>query len=101
MTGLGSAKVAIIARWNIQRSGVRPNGQPKLKFRAWFSWRNDVLLKMCERGVMKGRVRIFMLSPSKGREQIDIVEWDEWHLSEDYMLTLDNVTVFDTAPMRP
>ena len=99
ITGLGGAKVAIIARWNIRRNGTRPDGSPQLYFRAWFSWRNDVLMKMCQNGTMKGRVRVFMQS-SKGKEQIDIVEWSEWQVNEDGMLTLQNITAFDTAPMR-
>lgn len=48
---------------------------------------------------MKGRVRVFMLS-SKGKEQIDIVEWAEWRVNDDGMLELDDITAFDTAPMR-
>jgi hypothetical protein len=100
VTGLGGATVATIARWQIRRSGSNPDGSPKLRFRAWFSWRNQVLMDMCQKGVMKGRVRLYMLS-SKGKEQIDLVQWDQWFLNDDGMLTLENVTAFDTSPMRP
>lgn len=88
-----------MSQWHIRRNGTRPNGQPKLYFRAWFSWQNAVLMKMCQNGTMKGRIRVFMTS-SKGKEQIDIVEWDQWQVNEDGVLYLENITAFDTAPMR-
>lgn len=98
ITGIGGAKVAIIARWSIRRTGTNPDGRPRLTFRAHFSWRNDVLLRMCSRGEMKGRVRVFMLG-REGREQVDVVNWDEWIINEDGMLTLENVLHFDTEAM--
>lgn len=100
VTALGGAKVAIIARWQVRRSGSHPDGSPQLRFRAWFAWRNDVLLNMCANGTMKGRVRLFMNSESKGKEQIDIVSWSEWKTNDDGMLTLEDITAFDTAPLR-
>lgn len=100
ITGLGGAKIAIIARWTITRSGVYPDGRPKLRFRAWFSWQQPMLMKMCQNGTIKGRVRVFINSPSKGKEQIDIVEWDQWKVNEDGMLELENISAFDTAPIR-
>lgn len=99
ITALGGAKVGIIARWQIRREGTRPDGGPRLTFKAWFSWKNDALMNMCRRGDMKGRVRVFMLGKN-GREQIDIVNWDEWQQNEDGMLTLSNVLHFDTAPLH-
>lgn len=99
ITGMGAAKVAIIARWTLRRSGTNKDGSPQLRFRAWFSWRNDTLMAMCQKGIMKGRVRVFMLGKN-GREQIDIVAWDEWHLNEDGMLVLENIHAMDTAPIR-
>lgn len=98
ITVLGGAKVAVIARWTIRRTGTNPDGKPRLTFRAWFSWRNDTLMKMCSRGEMKARVRVFMLG-IKGKEQIDVVNWDEWIVNEDGMLTLENALHFDTAPL--
>lgn len=98
ITALGGAKVGIIARWQIRREGTRPDGGPRLTFKAWFSWKNDALMSMCRRGDMKGRVRVFMLGKN-GREQIDIVNWDEWQQNEDGMLCLTNVLHFDTAPL--
>ncbi len=100
ISAMGGAKVAIIARWTMRRTGSYPDGRPKLMFRAWFSWRNDALMAMCAKGVLKGRVRIFMQTPSYGKQQIDIVDWDEWQINDDGMLTLVNITGFDTAPLR-
>jgi hypothetical protein len=53
---------------------------------------------MCQRGELKGRVRVFMLG-TKGREQIDVVNWDTWELNPDGMLELTNVMHFDTEPL--
>lgn len=99
ITGVGGAKVAIIARWNLRRAGTRSDGRPELRFRAWFSWRNDTLMGMCQKGIMKGRVRVFMMGKD-GREQIDIVSWAQWELNPDGMLTLEDVISMDTAPLR-
>lgn len=104
ITALGGAKVAIIARWSIRRNGtnppspINPNPTPRLRFRAHFSWRNEVLLKMCGRGELKPRIRVFMKT-AKGREQTDVVNWDEWRLDEDGALTLENVLHFDVEPL--
>lgn len=98
ITAVGGAKVAVIARWSIRRSGTNPEGTPKLRFRAHFSWKSDVLLAMCSRGEIKGRVRVFMVG-TKGREQIDVVNWDQWVVDEDGALTLENIMHFDTEPM--
>lgn len=97
---MGGAKAAVIARWTLRRSGTRSNGNPELRFRAWFSWRNDTLMGMCQKGILKARVRVFMFSESKGREQIDIVTWAQWQLNEDGMLTLEDIQAMDTAPLR-
>jgi hypothetical protein len=98
ITVMGGAVAATIARWSIRRVGTNPDGSPRLRFRAHFSWRNDVLMKMCGRGELIGRVRVFMLG-TKGKEQIDVVNWDEWIVDEDGALTLENVLHFDTAPL--
>ena len=98
ITAMGGAKVAIITKWSIRRSGTYPNGKPRLRFRAWFSWKSDVLLQMCNRGELKARIRVFMLT-RKGREQVDVVNWDEWTVNEDGALTLENVLHFETEPL--
>lgn len=97
ITAAGGATVALIARWAIRRSGSYPDGRPKLRFKAWFSWRSDVLLAMCGRGEMKARIRLGMLG-KEGQENIDIVQWDEWRVDEDHALTLENIVHFDTQP---
>lgn len=99
ITAAGGAKVAVIARWSIRRSGSNPDGTPKLRFRAHFSWKSDVLLKMCSRGEMRGRVRVFMLGKGRVKEQVDVVNWDEWIVDEDGALTLENIMHFDTEPL--
>lgn len=48
---------------------------------------------------MKGRIRVFMMGKA-GREQIDIVNWAQWELNPDGMLTLEDVGSMDTAPLR-
>jgi len=98
ITALGGAKVAIIAKWSIRRTGTNPGNRPRLRFRAWFSWKSDVLLKMCSRGELKARIRVFMLT-KKGREQVDVVNWDDWAVNEDGVLTLENVLHFETEPL--
>lgn len=99
ITVMGGAVAATIARWSIRRSGTQPDGvRPVLRFRAQFSYKNDALMKMCGRGELKGRVRVFMLT-TKGKEQVDVVNWDDWHLDEDGALTLSNVMHFDTEPL--
>lgn len=98
ITVIGNALAAKIARWQIRRTGSHRDGTPKLTFKAWFSWRNDTLMGMCEKGIFKARIRVFMLG-KKGREQIDIVNWESWELNVDGMLTLDDVLSFDTSPI--
>jgi hypothetical protein len=39
------------------------------------------------------------MKTSKGNEQVDVVNWDDWKLDEDGALTLENVLHFDTAPL--
>ena len=97
---MSGAKAAIMARWTMRRTGTRKDGTPVLTFRAWFSWRNDTLMGMCQKGILKGRVRLFMFSESKGREQIDLVTWEQWELNPDGMLVLEDVRAMDTSPLR-
>ncbi len=99
ITAMGGAKVAIISRWSIRRTGTQPDKiRPRLTFLAHFSWKNDMLMKMCGKGELKGRVRVFMLGKN-GREQVDVVNWDEWIVNEDGRLELTNVMHFDTEPL--
>ncbi len=53
---------------------------------------------MCGRGELKGRIRVFMLTKN-GKEQVDVVNWDEWRLDENGALVLENVLHFDTEPL--
>jgi hypothetical protein len=99
ITAAGGAKIAIMARWQIRRSGSYPDGRPRLRFNSWFAWKQDGLMAMCGRGELKGRVRLQMRGKD-GPENIDIVQWDEWRLNEDGMLTLENILHFDTQPIK-
>lgn len=53
---------------------------------------------MCQDGKLKGRVKVYMKTV-KGKEQVDVVNWDSWIVDADGALTLDNVLYFDTEPM--
>lgn len=99
ITAVGGALVAKIAHWTIRRSGTHRDGTPELRFRAHFSWRNEVLMKMCQNGTMKGRVRVYMHT-TKGNEQVDVVNWHEWRVDEDGVLILEDILHFDTAPIK-
>jgi hypothetical protein len=85
VTVAAGAKAGIISRWNITRSGLKPDGTPRLRFRAQFSWVNDTLmgLKMQKRVVVQMRTKY-------GVESVDILVWDEAKF-EGGVLTLENV----------
>jgi len=85
VTVAGAAKAGIISRWNITRSGLNPDGTPVLRFRAQFSWVNDVLMGL----KMKKRV-IVQMKTKYGIESVDILVWDEARF-EGGVLTLENV----------
>lgn len=95
ITAAADSKVAIMARWQIRRSGTNPDGSPRLRFKAWFSWKQDGLMAMCGRGDLKARIRLQMRN-SAGVQEIDLVNWDQWQVNEDGMLTLENVLHFET-----
>jgi hypothetical protein len=99
VTGLGGAVVGVIARWSIRRSGTRPDGKPQLRFLANFSWRNDALLGMAQKGIFKPRLRV-QIKTSKGIDDIDIVQWGEWKMNEDGRLILEDILHFDTQPIQ-
>lgn len=92
------AVVAVINRWSIRASGSYPDGRPRLRFKAQFSWKQDSLMAMIQRGEMKGRVRV-QFRTKLGLEDVDVVSWSEWRL-EDNVLTLEDVLHFDTKPIR-
>ena len=92
------AVVAIITRWSLRTSGVYPDGRPRLRFKAQFSYRNDSLLHMIQTGALKGRVRV-QFRTKNGLEDVDVVQWDEWRM-EDGVLVLENVLHFDTKPIK-
>lgn len=92
------AKVGIISRWKVEPVRMKADGTPELQFKAQFSWRNDVLMNMLSRGTLKGRVQVTFRS-KRGNETIDIVAWDQWRM-EGGVLTLDNVTYFESAKLR-
>jgi hypothetical protein len=83
------ARVGLIGRWKIERAEAGPDGKPRFRFRAQFSWRNDALMGLISRGRLKGRV-VLQMKTKKGVEDVDLVAWDEWRM-EDGILTLENV----------
>ena len=85
VTVAGAAKAGIISRWNITRSGLNPDQTPKLRFRAQFSWVNDVLMTM----KMQKRV-VVQMRTKYGVEDVDILVWDEARY-EGGVLTLENI----------
>lgn len=99
ITVIGGAAAAKIARWTIRRVGTNPDGKPRLRFLAHFSWKQDSLMAMCGSGELKARVCVFLKTPSAGQQQVDVVNWDSWEINEDGRLQLDNVMHFDTEPL--
>jgi hypothetical protein len=85
VTAAAGAKVGIINRWNIRRSGTNPDGKPRLRFKCQFSWVNDVLMgmKIQKRVVVQMRTKL-------GLENVDILAWDDWRY-DGGILYLDNV----------
>jgi len=92
ITAAAGAKVAIISRWTIRRSGTKPDGiSPVLRFRAQFSWVNDTLMHLKHNGIpLQKRVIIEMKTERHGYERIDILGWSEWRY-EDGILTLEDI----------
>lgn len=86
MTVAAGAKAGIISQWNITRSGLKPDGKPRLRFRAQFSYVNDVLMGM--KG-MKKRV-VVQMRTKYGLENVDILDWEEARF-EGGVLTLENI----------
>lgn len=92
ITAAAGAKVAIISRWNIRRSGTKPDGiSPVLRFKAQFSWVNDTLMNLKHNGIpLQKRVVIEMKTERHGYERIDILGWSEWRY-EGNVLTLEDI----------
>jgi hypothetical protein len=100
------AKAAVISRWNIRRSGSRPDGSPILRFRAQFEYVNDVLMNLKQNGVpLPKRVVVQMQrnDPATMRklpvESIDILGWEEWKY-EDGILTLENILRSESSNVK-
>jgi len=91
ITATAGGKVAIISRWNIRRSGTRPDGSPILRFKAQFSWVQETLMNMKHNGVpLKKRVIIEMRTEKYGHQQFDILGWQEWRY-EGGILVLEDI----------
>jgi len=98
ITAAAGAKVAIISRWNIRRSGTKPDGiSPLLRFRAQFSWVSEPLMNMKHNGIpLQKRVVIEFNSPRHGHQRFDILGWKEWRY-EGGVLTLEDIMYTETG----
>lgn len=92
------AKAAIISRWKVVPSRMKPDGTPQLQFKCQFSWKNDMTMGMLAKGILKGRVQVRMQT-RRGIEEIDIVGWDEWRM-DGGVLYLENIVHFDAKVLK-
>lgn len=93
ITANAGAKVAVIGKWVMKPyGGNNPDGTPHLQFKAQFSWRNDALMAMVQRGALKGRVTL-QVKTKFGVENVDILDWKEWKW-DGSVLVLEDVTSF-------
>jgi hypothetical protein len=92
ITAAAGAKVAIISKWNIRRSGTKPDGvSPILRFKAQFSWVNDTLMNLKHNGIpLQKRVIVEMKTERYGHQRFDILGWKEWRY-EGGVLTLEDI----------
>lgn len=90
ITAAAGAKIAIISRWNIKRSGTKPDGSPRLRFRAQFSYVNEALMAMKVNGLPLQKRVIVQMRTKNGLEDVDILDWAEWRL-EGGVLTLEDI----------
>lgn len=91
---VAGAKAAIINRWNIRRVGTKPDGKPKLQFKAQFSWINETLMNLKQHGQpMKKRV-VVQMKTKYGVENVDILDWQESKL-EGGVLILTDIAHFE------
>jgi hypothetical protein len=86
VTVAAGATAGTINQWNITRAGLKPDGKPRLRFRAQFSYANDVLMNM--KG-MKKRV-VVQMRTKYGVENVDILDWAEARF-EGNVLTLEDI----------
>lgn len=102
ITAAAGAKVAIIARWNIKRSGTKADGvSPVLRFKAQFSWVNDTLMNLKHNGIpLQKRVVIEMRTERHGVERIDILGWSEWRY-EGGILVLEDIIQTESGVSAP
>jgi hypothetical protein len=91
ITAAAGAKVAIISRWNIRRSGTKSDGlTPVLRFRAQFSWVNDTLMNLKHNGLPLQKRVVIEGNFKSGPKRIDILGWSEWRY-EGGILTLEDI----------
>ena len=94
VTVAAGAKAGIINRWRMTPAGRNPDGTPRLRFQAQFSWVNTTLMEM------KLQKRIVVQIKTKfGQENVDILAWDEWRF-EGGVLTLENAIKFEGVVKR-
>lgn len=92
------AKVAIMSRWKIDRSGADADGKPRFRLRASFSWVQAALMNLVSSGRMKGRP-VLQMKTVRGLEDVDIDSWSEWRY-EDGLLTLEDIQHIDARTAR-
>jgi len=90
ITAAAGAKVAIIKKWNIRRSGTHVDGTPQLRFRALFSWVNDTMMALKHNGIPLQKRVVLEMQTVKGHERVDILGWKEWRY-EGGILTLEDI----------
>lgn len=86
VTVAAGAKAGIISRWKMEKAGLKPDGKPRLRFRAQFSWTSETLMNM--KG-MKKRI-VVQMRTKNGVENVDILDWSEARF-EGNVLTLEDV----------
>jgi len=90
ISGAG-AKVAIIKKWIIVPSRMRPDGTPILQFKAQFSYVNEVLMNLKMNGLpVQKRIRVQMRTERYGLQDVDILGWAEWRF-EGGILYLEDI----------
>jgi hypothetical protein len=98
VTAAAGAKVAIMNRWKIERSGAMPDGKPRYRLRASFSFVNEALMGLVGHGKIRGRP-VLQMRTKLGVENVDIDAWSEWRY-EDGLLVLEDIQHFDAKPAR-
>jgi hypothetical protein len=94
----GGGVVGIISKWAILPVRMKVDGKPELQFKAQFSWKNDVLLGMISKGIVRPRVQVRIRS-KVGLENIDIVQWQQWRM-DGGILYLDDIVHFEGVKAR-